>query len=373
MKSKVFQALIFLLLSHLANSQVRNADIIPPNRPVQIDAAIELYKVYDINTVDETYKVDGYFSYFWKDERMAFDTSLITAKEIIYTNDRVDNLIENDLWFPEMEFINTLGARELDNKAISIDYMGNISYTERFQATFKEELEYRRFPFDRQTLKIEIEPFIHDVHHVVIRSLDFTPAMGGTKIETDNWTILNTYTEKSSIKSYVEKRDTIGLHLNHDEHSLHELVQKYSHVECVLDVKRMPGYFLWQLMFPLGIIIAASVVILWIEDFSTQLDIGFTLMLTVVAFNFFAETLLPQLPYNTYIEVLIMLGYIFILLCIFMVVYMNTLRQLNAQRADRLIGILRIVYPISLVLAMLITTWIYFGSYVFKLFSNQAI
>ncbi len=44
----------------------------------------------------------------------------------------------------------------------------------------------------------------------------------------------------------------------------------------------------------------------------TQLEIGFTLMLTVVAFNFYSASILPKLPYQTFIETAIIVGYVFI-------------------------------------------------------------
>ena len=42
-----------------------------------------------------------------------------------------------------------------------------------------------------------------------------------------------------------------------------------------IKAKRMSGYFIWQVLFPLIIIIMASFVIFWITDFAIQIGIGF--------------------------------------------------------------------------------------------------
>jgi hypothetical protein len=57
-------------------------------------------------------------------------------------------------------------------------------------------------------------------------------------------------------------------------------------------------------------IVVASWIVFWISDFGNQLGTAFTLLLTVVAFNFYASTLLPRLPYNTFIEIAIISGYV---------------------------------------------------------------
>lgn len=359
-----------MLFCFLTKAQLSDADLLPPHRPVEINASVQLYKVYNINTVEETFDIDGYFSYSWRDDRLKFDPVEYQTNEIVYLNDRADDKIENDVWFPELEFINTLGAREVDNKALVIDHDGGVRYTERFHATLKEELEYHRFPFDHQELKIEIEPFIHDEHSVAITNLTFKPATHSGRIESDNWIIVKKDVNLSESMTYVNRNDTLGKNVKLEEHSLHEAVKTFSHVECILEVKRMPGYFLWQLIFPLAIILLASVVVLWIDDFATQIGIGFTLMLTVVAFNFFSETLLPQLPYNTYIEVLIMIGYMFILLSILMVVYLNKLKTIKAGKAEKIRRRLIYMYPLSLFVTMLLTTWFYFGPFLFKILNH---
>jgi hypothetical protein len=364
-----FKGILLLMLSIFTISVYGQTDMsnnLPPAKPVKLKVAIDLYKVYDISTVDESFKIDGYFSYSWSDPRMAFDSAEQGTKKFIYTNERLEDFLTGDMWFPEMEIINSLGTREVDNKALTIHFNGRIQYVERFRTTLKEELEYHRFPFDQQELKIEIEPFAYDMEDVVIESLTFKQAVEGDSIQTEDWLIVGRSASYGLVKESVEN---IGAKKSKNEieidASMKEYAKRFSHAEGILIVKRMPGYYLWQLIFPLLVIMLTSIVILWIEDYVVQIELGFTLLLTIVAFNFFSETILPKLPYNTFIEVLIMIGYIFVLISIITVVYKHRLSKSNHEKGLRVKRLFKIYYPIALMLSIFLSSVLYFGTWVF--------
>lgn len=142
--------------------------------------------------------------------------------------------------------------------------------------------------------------------------------------------------------------------------STDEFGEEYTHLTFSIHAERLSSYYVWQLMFPLLIIILASCVIFWVHEYSLSVEIGFTLMLTVVAYNFYSESLLPKLPYNTFIEVIIMIGYVVILLSIIATVYNNHLFEVNHERGIKLRNIFKIIYPIGLIISISIVTLYYF-------------
>lgn len=342
-------------------------DILPSQRPVKIKVGIYLYKIYDINTVDETFSIDGYLTYSWFDERLKFDTSIVKSNKLTYFNDRLDDLITDKIWFPHLEFINTSGNRETENRSLVVQSNGQVKYVERFHAVLKQQLKYHRFPFDKHELKIQIEPFSRSLDEIMFTEFNFGKASGVDTLQTVGWNIYET----SSIVGYTEQasgRININIPTNTSEINKNSVVERFAHVECVMKVKRNPGFYIWQLIFPLAIIMLASTVILWIDDFATQIGVGFTLMLTIVAFNFFSESLLPALPYNTFIEILIMLGYLYMLLCIIAVVYINYLTKNNAEKARLFTKRFRIVYPVSMIVVTFFSTVFYFGNWIIQWF-----
>lgn len=338
---------LLFALPFISRAQTANADT-PPSQPVEVEVDLSLYKIFDVNTVDETYQADGYFQYSWKDERMKFDPDSLGVKQKRFVGDRLSSLIEQELWFPPLEFINTHGKRNSDFTILTIDPDGSICYKERFNAQFRAEMDLSKFPFDMQTFKIEIEPFSYTSREVLLVNEDKEGPHSATKDSSSlltNWQIIKTYPYQETTIGYNESE------LENDS---------YSHIDFVIEAERLAGYYIWQLLFPLMIIILASVVIFWINDFGTQIQVGFTLMLTVVAYNFYSASLLPKLPYNTFIETVIMLGYVFILLSIIAVVHKNYL-GLETAAGKRAKLLYKILYPTFFVLALGTTVWYYYG------------
>ena len=115
---------------------------------------------------------------------------------------------------------------------------------------------------------------------------------------------------------------------------------------------RRHGYFIWQFFFPLIMIVVASWIVFWISDFGNQLSTAFTLLLTVVAFNFYVATLLPRLLYNTFIEVCIF-GYVNIFMTILIVVIQHQLlERKRSVSVFQFMRFSRVLFPVGNVLSV---------------------
>ena len=98
----------------------------------------------------------------------------------------------------------------------------------------------------------------------------------------------------------------------------------------------------------------SSWVIFWIKSYTDQLNIGFTLLLTVVAFNFFSNSLLPKLPYNTFLESVIILSYISITSSIILLVYRKTVKK------KKLLLYFKLGFPLVFITAIIVLVVLYF-------------
>ncbi|WP_430933077.1 hypothetical protein [Saccharicrinis sp. 156] len=293
MTRKVFITFFFLPIAIFASSTNRKMTPPPGNLPLKVDVNLRINKVYNINTVDETYQIDGYLVYLWKDERWKRSDGHNNIR--IYENDRANEVLDTGLWMPILEFINIQGEKECPNRRIVIQTDGEIKYKERFFGTFSSNMNFINFPFDSQTFQIQIEAFSYDKEQLVFNFIKLLKPQNMNDFLGEKWT----YKDNTA---YIE--DII-----YDEISSSTI---YSRAVFKVDTTRKPEYYMWQVLLPLSIIIMASFVIFWIKDFGTQMGVGFTLMLTVVAFNFYSASILPKLPYNTFLETIIIVGYVFI-------------------------------------------------------------
>jgi hypothetical protein len=331
--------IVFIILfSFSAFSENENLIFPPKNLPVEVSVDLYINKIYNINTVDETYQIDGYLEYSWVDERLKLNGADSISGPRLYENDRVKELIHTKIWFPAFELMNVQGDNETPNISLEIYPDGKVIYYERFFGTFSTYMNFRDFPFDSQNFKIQIEAFSYDSHHLIFTNPKLYFEITNNSF-IEKWEIVDTtaviveqpYAEGTSDNSF------------------------YSRVEFEIYAKRMTGYYLWQVLFPLFIIIMASFVIFWIKDFGTQIGIGFTLMLTVVAFNFYSTSILPELPYQTFIETIIIVGYVFIFLGIISVIinYRIFGDKIENLGNNKLMRVLRYLFPLTFFAALI--------------------
>lgn len=320
-----------------------NVKYIPTDdEPLEVSVTIHISNIYDINTVNETYKIDGYLVYRWLDERMKFMLDSLKDDPQVYINDRARTFIEEQLWFPSCELINVQGSRSNTNIRVEVNSDGNIMYTERFFETFFSNMNFRSFPFDNQYFNIVMEPWGYNNRKVVLVNPQLFPKMKDSDHLIDKWQI-----DTMSVHSYEKIYDHIG--------SVDDDSNTWSRLKFEVRAQRMAGYFIWQVLLPLLFIIVASFVIFWIKDFSIQIGISFSLLLTVVAFNFYSASILPKLPYNTYIESVIILGYVFIFMGIIAVI-INYRLNLSTKllKNDHLLKFFRYMFPIVFLISMIL-------------------
>jgi hypothetical protein len=341
---QVFTLLLVFVSFH--SFSIRETMIAPPGK-LPVEVAINMYfnKILNINTVDESYQIDGYLELSWIDESKKFETEDQFSRSLIYENDQAIELMNNELWFPTCEMKNVQGKREINNLNIEIRPNGRVIYTERFYGTFNSDMNFKKFPFDTQIFNVVIESFSYDKTIMTFTDPKLFPLIENSQTLFAKWVIDTLGTRMEDVK--YEEFSSVGYQTN-----------TYSRVVFEIEAKRLSGYFVWQVLFPLLIIIMASFLVFWIKDFSTQVGIGFTLMLTVVAFNFYSASILPQLPYNTFIETIIMTGYSFIFLTIIAVIVNNRVNEKREKEQEiHLLNYFRYVFPVFYFIVMFILSY----------------
>ena len=311
--------------------------------PLEVSVTLRINKIYNINSVNETYQIDGYLLYSWIDTDVHFKPKDSLMQSIIYENARASELMQNELWIPAFELINVQGSQETPSTRIEIYADGRIEYEQRFFGTFSSDMDYVKFPFDSQRYFVEIEPFSYSNRHIVFKNPKLFLADDTDDYLGEDWELIG-----SDVVVTTKKYKYMDAEINSERNS-------YSRVIFEVKAKRLSGYYQWQVLFPLFIIIMASFSIFWIKEFSSQIGVGFTLMLTVVAFNFYSASILPKLPYNTFIEYVIIVGYIFIFLGILAVIINHRINGVEEEKNGiKLQKYFRYGFPLAYAIIMII-------------------
>lgn len=361
---KAYNLIIFLLaiFSLPRVSAIAQTAPTPPkedaNKPVEIAIAVDINKIYDINTINKTYNIDGYITATWLDKRLAFDSDTQEREVILLENDSLSEELRGDIWLPTLEFMNIVGPPEIQNRGLVIRKDGLTVYFARFTGTFTSNMDFRKYPFDTQTFKIQVESFSYNIQDLIfIKPQVFEEISENSAL--DQWKIIEDKTFISEHQHPFLGRIFSDSQNIHSRYNLEIIAQRKTH------------YFMWQIFLPLLIIVIASFTVFYDYDLGNQLGIAFTLLLTVVAFNFYVAEHVPKLPYDIFIEAIVTSGYLLIFMEIVAVLIQHRkVRRGQEEQAKNFIVTCRWLFPLSYLVSLIILTIIFFDPEVIYLFAG---
>ncbi len=301
----------------------------PQKQPVEVSIGLHISNLADINQASETFAVAGYLLYNWNDPRLAYNPK--TAG----TTSKASKL--DDIWHPNLEMVNFKSSESSD---ISVDIApdGTVTAQERFSKTLSSGLELDRFPFDRQKLLVVIESLKSPESGVHLTANPEKISIG-----TDSFVTLSEWTVKQldgkNGKSYFPPEK-----------------QNYSRVSIEINIQRNSGFYIFKVMVPLLLITIASWSVFWInpQEFSTQIGIAFTNLLTIVALLLVINDSLPKVGYLTFMDGFTMLCFTAILVAILELVVAHRWETNNKHnRAEKIHHVARWLVPSTFMLGNL--------------------
>lgn len=304
--------------------------LLPNKQPIEVSIGLHISNLADINQASETFAVAGYLMYHWKDPRLAYNpkTEGTTTKS---------SKLE-EIWHPHLEMVNFKSSESSDT-TVDIAPDGTVSAQERFSKTLSSGLELDRFPFDRQKLLVVVESLKFPKNSVQLKADPAKISIGTDSFVTlSEWTV-NQVNGQSSTSFFPPEKQT------------------YSRVSVEINIQRNSGFYIFKVMVPLLLITIASWSVFWInpQEFSTQIGIAFTNLLTIVALLLVINDSLPKVGYLTFMDGFTMMCFMAILAAILeLVVAHRWETNNNHNRAEKIHHIARWLVPSIFVLGNLI-------------------
>lgn len=247
-------------------------------------------------------------------------------------------------WVPAPNFVpQTEIVNEIERKSVDFDETelrdGSCLRTRRIRSTLRTHLNLRTFPFDIQTLTLQLSDAEFPSRQVryadhAIAGLDAPVAE-----QLIAWKILSPLAYVRTSRSF-----------RWDPGS-----PDYDYGTFALRVRRHVSYHLSKYFLPLLLIVVVSFSVFWIdrEDLASKLQIGVTCLLAVIALQFTEASDLPDVSYLTIADRAYAASCVAIALAVLHSVYMHRLAK-NAQgeRALLVERWSRIAFPIVLILAL---------------------
>jgi len=326
----------------VAEGAVEEGVAIPPNSegPVLADMGLFIEEIPEVNEIANTFNVEGLMDIVWCDPRLKYENKGQGAYELFLEADAESKL--ESIWWPDLTFVNEVSTRDSSDKEVVIHENGTVEYREKFTVTIEARYELAKFPFDKQTLEIEIQSFAWDSRylqiHIEEQFVGFSDAFEIPEWHTDN------------VSTRVEAVQEVG-----DRNPFSEFLM-------VIDITRQFGFYIWKVLLPLIVLVIMCFAVFWMDDesLSSRLSVGFTGVLTVVAYQFIATGSLPKVPYMTLMDTYIAFSFIVMVLTIFQSIivsgYNKDGRNELALKIDQKS---RYLYPLFYLLGLGILTLIF--------------
>lgn len=279
----------------------------PEADPVVVRVGFFLRDVNQIEEAEQRFEFEGILTLQWTDPGRAFDPAEIGVDERVYQGEyEVAELAS--VWRPQLVLANGSGGYERQATLLRHRFDGRMTYVQELNAFAEIPVELRRFPFDRESLRIVFEPLGFAADEVV---LELDPATTGTRpggVSVSEWRLEAFGGTRGS--------DEVG-----DE--------AVSSAVFTLEVARLPGFLVRVVIIPMMVLVALSWSVFWMdrESLGDRMDISFIGILTVVAYQIMVSSTLPRIPYFT-----IMSGFIY---ASFFTICASVIVNLTVGRLDR--------------------------------------
>lgn len=314
----------------------------PPAKPVRISIGAQLIKVFTIEAPSsEEPKLQAQFKLQmqWRDERLAaWNEDNLDVHD--YQDDDAASQLKK-MFNPGIEIVS--GTYEADHLHLRIFRHGAVSLSQVVNVTIPANMILTHFPFDKQIFAFRFASSYWDEEYLDLSLNSFESGM-----EED----AAPKTWHFGYNSYYVSKTRLGAH-----------AEDFAVFNFYIHARRDPQYFIWRLILPLLVMVVLSWNVFWMfEDSSSAFSNCIVFLLTVVAFHQIANSMLPVIPYFTFLDSIVFISYGFIIIPTFQVMISSKLEFYGqSKQAAEIRRYCRFVVPIAFILCMLAIVLIYFA------------
>ncbi|MCP4404454.1 MAG: hypothetical protein GY801_45025 [bacterium] len=250
----------------------------------------------------------------------------------------------HEIWHPRLVVINQQRLWESIPDLVDIFPDGTVVYYERLWGDFSQPLILWDFPFDRQHFEISLTAVGYTPEEVELRVDADTSGLAADFSQPD-WTVTGWDVERRLYDPYKTGKGVPS-------------------VVLFFDAPRKPGYYVLKVIFPLILIVIMSWTVFWIapSESETQISVAVTSILTLIAYRFMVDTMLPNISYPSRMDFFILGSTVQIFFALIQVMVTSSLAgKGREQQAVRIDLWCRFIFPVIFVGLCIVAFWVPFG------------
>jgi len=297
---------MFLLLPGLAAAaQARDPGA---TEVIDVDVLIYMIDIDQIDSVKQSFTGTVYSEFKWHDPELAHPGPDSISKEL------------DEIWYPRVQVLNQQKLIDTFPRTAEVRPNGDVIFKQRVWGDFSQPLELREFPFDTQQLKIVLVNVKYGTRRV---RFTIDPESGiSDHLKIPDWEVMSWDISTAELPVGKEKTGVKA-------------------VVFSMDVERYTSYFILKVILPLMLIVAMSWMVFWIDPSlaASQISVGVTAMLTLIAYRFAIGGMVPRLGFLTSLDYFVTLSTVLVFVVLMEVVYTARLfhagHQEKARAVDR--------------------------------------
>src|SRR5262249_9683395 len=157
------------------------------------------------------------------------------------------------------------------------------------------DYELRKFPFDRQTLSFQIQPFLAKAEEIRFAEKPLPSSVSQEhNTELANWAMGD--------MTYKIRRLAAS-----------EFTPASEGADFEIHVTRRSGFYFWKVFLPLAMLALIPTLIFWVDpkEFDWMFRTPMIMILSMVAFQFTITRDLPKIEYTTYMDAVFLTSFVF--------------------------------------------------------------
>jgi hypothetical protein len=295
-------------------------------KPTEVWLQIYVIDVDDVNSAQQNFGASVYYEAKWNSPDLENAGPLPVFKDVAH------------VWTPSLTIANQQMAWDSYPDFVEIAPDGTVTYRQRTWARFSQALNLHNFPFDKQILTIHLVSANETNDEVTFLPLRDAPAGIAEDFSVPDFHVVGWTSEPAAFPSDRIEGAVAGFRLD-------------------IEVKRRPMFFLIKIVLPLCLIVMMSWIPRWIDpqQVATNIGVSATAFLTLVAYLFATNVLLPRVSYVTRMDLFILLSMLMVFIALVQTVASTVLvRNHEVTLAQNLDWWARIIYPVALVIVLLV-------------------
>ena len=187
---------------------------------------------------------------------------------------------------------------------------------------FRQEFDFKKFPFDKQTLKIKIAPGARSTS-VIEEAWPNTGKAAVHFVTPDKGAFLGLENYLNNVsKHYLKEWSVKSVNIESDEIIVENFYNKYLNkthsysdntIDLILNIERNSAYYIYKIIIPVFLILSIAWFVLWIptHKLDARLTTSVVAFLSLIAYIFVFSDDIPKLNYLTALDKYILLSYFF--------------------------------------------------------------